>query len=169
MRKLAGLTMLTVMLAGCGMMHRVFGTSSSARDYSPGSTAVWGTWVLRSPDSTSFVGADQVRMELQPGSFALTASYPGRAPLVVNGTANMSESGLLTLTPASSLSNPMQGRALNFTAGKPIALLASAAGNTLVFAPARRDVDPTPSSVWHRLEAAEKAGFTTAQKDSAKR
>lgn len=168
MRKLAGLTMLTIMLAGCGMMHRVFGNGSASHDYAPGSTAVWGTWVLRSPDSTSFVGADQVRMELQPGSFALTASYPGRAPIVVNGTANMTEGGLLTLVPASSLADPLAGRSLNFAAGKPIALLASAAGNTLVFAPANRDVDPTPSSVWHRLEAAEKAGFTTAQQDSVK-
>ena len=168
MRKLAGLTMLTVMLAGCGMMHRVFGSGSSSHDYAPGSTAPWGTWVLRSPDSTSFVGANQVRMELQPGSFALTADYPGRNPIVVNGTANMTEGGLLTLVPSSSLADPMQGRSLNFAAGKPIALLASAAGNTLVFAPANRSVDPTPSSVWHRLDAAEKAGYTTADRDSVK-
>lgn len=169
MRRIAALVALTAVLGGCGMMHRVFGSPAGSSYEGPSTTAVWGTWVLRSPDSTSFVGAQQVRMDLQPGTFSLTADYPGRTPVVVNGSASLTGTGLLTLIPSNGLAGPIQGRSLNFVSGKPIALLASAAGNTLVFAPANREIDPTPSSVWHRLQAAERAGLTTAQSDSARK
>lgn len=168
MRRIAALAMLTVALGGCSMMHRMFGTKDAPAYAGPNSTAVWGTWVLRSPDSTSFVGAQQVQLDLQPGSFSLTADYPGRSPVVVSGTASLTGTGLMTLVPSSGLENPIAGRSLNFISGQPIALLASAAGNTLVFAPANRDADPTPSSIWHRLAAAEKAGLATAQHDSTR-
>jgi hypothetical protein len=45
--------------------------------------------------------------------------------------------------------------------GKPISLLASAAGSTLLFKPPHEDVDPSPSSIWHKQSAAAEAGRVT--------
>ncbi len=168
MRKTVALVALAAVVGGCSMFKRTFGTN--AYHYGePGTTAIYGTWVLRSPDSTSFVGANEVQLTLEPGTFRVAAAYPGRSPLIVSGTAHVTDTGVLMLTPTSTVNEPIQGRSLNFVAGTPIALVASAAGNTLVFAPANREIDPTPSSVWHRLQAAEKAGLTTAQSDSARK
>lgn len=158
MRKTVALIALAALASGCGMLKRTFGTKGYNYD-EPGSTAIYGTWLLRSPDSTSFVGANEVLLTLEPGTFRVSASYPGRAPLVVDGSAHMTDTGVLMLTPSSSVADPQRGRALNFVAGSPISLVASAAGNTLVFAPANRTVDPTPSSIWNRLDAARAAGL----------
>ncbi len=168
MRKTVALVALAAFVGGCSMLKRTFGTSEYHYG-DPGTTAIYGTWLLRSPDSTSFVGANEVQLMLEPGTFRVAATYPGRAPLVVQGTAQYTSTGVLVLTPSSSVTEPIQGRSLNFVAGSPISLVASAAGNTLVFAPANRTADPTPSSIWHRLDAARAAGLVTSSADTVKR
>ena len=172
MRRISALLALAVLVGGCGTIKRTFGVHDSPAYREPTSTAVWGTWVLRTPDSTSFIGADNVVLALNPGSFTLTANYPNRQPMSISGTATMSERGVLTLVPNQSVTAASAaGRSLAFTSGQPISLLASASGNTLVFSPEHRETDPTPSSVWHRIDAARAAGMLrgTAMKDSTSR
>lgn len=157
MRRFA-VILLAASLAGCGLFKHTFHGASP--DYSAGSTAVWGNWLLANPDSTTFVGAQRVELALQPGTFTLTATYPGSPATTVNGTATLTPSGELTLVPQSSLVTPT-GRGTNLVAGQSIVLIASAAGGTMVFAPSTQR-DPTPSSVWHRVDAAEAAGMATS-------
>jgi len=147
-----------MLLAGCGFFHKTVGLKSGTPEYqSPRTTSIYGSWVLGTPaDSTAFAGASQVQLELQPGSFAITASYPSQAPLTLRGTAALADDGSLVLTPSSGTATGSRG-ALVMSAGQPLTLLASASGNTLVFSP------PTgralePSSVWHKLEKAKQAG-----------
>lgn len=148
----------TALVAGCGLFRHGISTTP---DYSARSTAVWGDWVLANPDSTSFVGAQRVELSLQPGTFTIRALYPGASGATsVSGTAEMTSTGVLTLVPQSSLTTP-SGRGTNLIAGQPVVLIASAAGGTMVFAPSTRS-DPTPSSVWHRSDAAAAAGITGA-------
>jgi len=143
----AGLAML---LGGCSIFH----PGSSESDFAPKSTSVYGDWVLAtSPDSTAFSGANAVEMKLDPGTFSITASYPSQAPVTISGSSSLTENGMLTLVPTSGSGVP------GFQAGQPVVLMASAAGNALVFIPPRRG-DPTPSSVWHKRPAAVAAGFS---------
>ena len=161
MRKLIALIALTATATGCGMLRKTFGLKDSAPAHSsPTTTSVFGDWVLNAPDSTAFVGANLVEMNLTPGSFRITASYPNASPVVITGTASLApEGGLLTLTPQSGATAAAgSGRMLMMRAGEPISLVTSAAGNTLVFAPPTRDA-ALPSSVWHRKRAAEAAGM----------
>jgi len=174
MKRIAALLALSTLMGGCGFIHRTFGIRTEAPAYrEPTSTAVWGTWVLRTPDSTAFRGADNVQLALDPGSFSLVAYYPNAPTVRISGTANMTDHGVLTLIPQSSVStNTPMGGSLRFSAGQPIALLASASGNTLVFSPEHRNLDPTPSSVWHKFDAAKEAGLvgkaTNAIRDSSR-
>ena len=169
MRKSAALIALAMLAGGCSLFKGIRTDAPAYRE--PNSTAPWGTWVLRTPDSTAFVGADNVQLALSPGTFTLVATYPTSPAIRVSGTADLSDRGVLTLTPQTSLMNAPTGRSLRFAAGQPISLLASASGNTLVFSPEHRNLDPTPSSVWHKFDAAKEAGLvkktTTAIPDSA--
>jgi hypothetical protein len=161
MRKLIALVALTVLAAGCGTLRKTFGLKDSSPAHrEPNTTSVFGNWILGEPDSTAFVGADVVEMLLSPSNFTITAKYPTGAPVVVSGTASMAaDGGLLTLTPqVGATSATSTGRFLTMRPGEPISLMASAAGNTLVFAPPTRDL-ALPSSVWHRKHAAEAAGM----------
>jgi hypothetical protein len=170
MRRIAALLVLAALLGGCGFLKRTFGIRSSSAYREPGTTAVWGNWVLRTPDSTAFVGAENVQLALNPGTFTLTAVYPART-MSISGTASLSDRGVLTLVPSTTpTGTTATGRSLNFMQGQPIALLASAAGNTLVFSPEHRETDPTPSSVWHKMDAAKEAGLLkrTASTDSTR-
>lgn len=161
MRKTVALLTLTMLLSGCSFLKRTF---SGPGYKQPTTTAVVGDWLLRTPDSTSFVGADQVRLALEPGTFVITANYPAAEPVVIRGTVNIADDGVVTFMPGSGVSDPSSDRhAFRFVAGTPIELRASASGNTLVFAPANQLLDPTPSSVWHRYEAAQAAGLVTAR------
>lgn len=168
MRKIAALLGLTVALGGCGLFHH---TEPPAHT-SPNTTAVWGKWVLRHPDSTSFAGATSVELAMQPGTFTLTANYPGNSPVVITGHVDQSDNGLLTFLPESGVgATSDRWHAFHFVAGQPITVLASAAGNSLVFAPSSRLVDPTPSSVWNRVDAAAAAGLVgerAARSDTTK-
>lgn len=121
-------------------------------------TSIVGTWVLDTPaDSTAFMGAQRVRLTLDESSFVITAQYPSNGPVVIRGSAARTEAGELVLTPESSTASTDRSRALVFQAGQPITFLASASGGTLIFSPPMRGY-AIPSSVWHRLEAAEAAG-----------
>lgn len=156
MRKFTAIVGLTAVLGGCGLFHH---TEPPAHT-SPSTTAVWGNWILRHPDSTSFAGASTVELVMQPGAFTLTANYPGTSPVVISGRVDQSEGGLLTFVPQSGVgSSTSRWHAFHFVSGQPITVLAGAAGNTLVFAPSARLQDPTPSSVWNRMNAAEEAGL----------
>lgn len=77
MRKLLILLSLAS-VAGCGTIRKTFGIKDSSPAHrSPGSTSIWGDWVLRTPvDSTAFVGAQTVQLSLNPTSFTITANYP---------------------------------------------------------------------------------------------
>ena len=157
MQRTLGALVGLMLLSGCGFFHKTLGLKSSTPEYStPGTTSIYGDWVLASaPDSTAFAGAREVRLALQPGTFTITADYPTQAALVVTGTAALAEDGTLTLTPSAGTA-ARQG-ALAMQAGQPLSLLASAAGNTLVFKPPT-DRTTEPSSVWHKYDKAKQAG-----------
>ena len=149
-RILVTLMLALATLPSCSAISRTFGVG----DRGSGSTSVYGHWVLATPiDSTVFAGASQVELVLAPGTFNVSATYPGRAPLAINGRAELANGGLLTLVPGSG-----DVSSVGLTAGQPLTRLATAAGNTLVLAPPNTNV-PLPSSVWHRLEAARAAGL----------
>jgi hypothetical protein len=154
-------------VAGCGTIRKTFGlrdTSPAHRE--PGSTSIWGDWVLATPvDSTAFVGARVVQLSLNPTSFMITASYPSEGPMTITGSTSLADGSLVTLTPTTG--GGTAGRTLAFSPGQPISLRASAAGGTLVFAPPS-DVNLIfPSSVWHKKENAQAAG--TLAPDSTRR
>jgi hypothetical protein len=99
-------------------------------------------------------------MRLEQTQFSITARYPTRPTVTVRGSVSQAEDGnLVTLTPESGLEGVGSG---NFTwrPGEKVSVVASAAGNTLVFAPPH-DALARPSSVWHRKDAAQRAGTTT--------
>jgi hypothetical protein len=125
----------------------------------PTTTSIYGDWVLGTPtDSTGFAGAKAVEMKLDRASFVLTASYPNSAPVIIRGTATAGEGGLLTLRPETSSQGTTRSAGLVMVAGQPITVLASAAGNTMVFSTPQGITPQDPSSVWHRKEAAKAAG-----------
>lgn len=158
MRRSIPLVAAAVLLAGCGFFHKNLGVADSAPAHrEPNTTSVFGDWVLDQPDSSAFAGARVVEMSLSPTAFAIRATYGSRPAESVSGTAALSNAGTLTLT-AQSGSQSGTGR-LTLPIGRPVTWLASAAGNTLVFAPPTSDLGtPEPSSVWHRKAAAQAAG-----------
>ena len=159
MRRSFIIAALAVGLAGCGMFRKTLGVGDSSPAHTPPrTTSIWGDWVLATaPDSTAFVGASRVEMRLEQNSFTITANYPTRPTVVVRGTVTQSEEGgLVTLEPQSGLEGVGSG-GFAWRAGERVTVVASAAGNTLVFAPPR-DLIARPSSVWHRKEVAERAG-----------
>jgi hypothetical protein len=158
MRRTLGALVGLMLLAGCGFFKKTLGLKSGTPEYStPNTTSIWGDWVLASaPDSTAFAGARQVRLELQPGTFTITADYPAQSAVMVTGSATLSDEGTLTLTPSAGTASGSRG-SLVMVAGQPLSLLASAAGNTLVFKPPM-DRSWEPSSVWHKYDKAKQAG-----------
>lgn len=172
MRQTFALVLLTVTLAGCGFFRKNLGIKDEAPAHrEPTTTSIFGTWVLRDPDSTAFAGARQVELDLQPSSFVITARYPTGAPIVVRGTAGLDGTGLLTLTPQAGADPSFsRWRGIQLQPGQPLALLASAAGSTLVFARpigANESFAVDPTSVWHKKIAAEAAGMV--ERDSTPR
>ena len=159
MRKSVIVAALAIGLAGCGFFRKTLGVSDTAPAHTPPTTtSIWGDWVLAtSPDSTAFVGASRVELRLEQTSFTITASYPTRPAVVVRGAVTQSEDGgLVTLDPQSGLEGTSGGN-FGWTPGERVTVVASAAGNTLLFAPPRDNL-ARPSSIWHRKEAAERAG-----------
>ncbi|GAC1514975.1 MAG: hypothetical protein NVS1B4_04020 [Gemmatimonadaceae bacterium] len=173
LRKLMLAALLVAPIFGCGATKRAFGIRatdpSGSSDRLP--TSVYGDWVLASePDSTAFAGARLVEMRLAPADFGITVNYPAQAPVVIRGTVVSTEGGALTLSPTSGINAAnTRGRTSAMFSGKSFTVLASAAGGTLVFAPANKD-DAFVSSVWHQRAAAEAAGqLLTAGRDTIKR
>lgn len=125
----------------------------------PKTTSIYGDWVLATPtDSTGFAGARTVELHLDRTTFTLTAAYPSSAAAIIRGTVAVGDNGILTLTPATGTQGTPHSAALVLVAGQPITVLASAAGNTMVFSTPTGMSPADPSSVWHRKEAAKAAG-----------
>ena len=158
MSRIIALLSLAFIASGCGFFRKTFGVSDSAPAHQePQTTSIYGDWVLASStDSSAFPGARRVELDLDPGTFRLEAFYP-TGSVVVSGSAAVSQSGLLTLTP-SAQTGELAGtwRGLAMRPGQPVAVLASSAGGSLVFAPDERAL--RPSSVWHRRDQAQRAG-----------
>ena len=161
MRKAILVVALAGGLAGCGFFRKTLGVGDSSPAHtSPKSTSIWGDWVLATAaDSTAFVGASKVEMHLDEREFAITANYPTRPTVTVRGSVEVSEDGgLVTLNPQTGL-DAMGSGGFAWRTGERVTVVASAAGNTLVFAPPR-DNTARPSSVWFKKDAAQKAGGT---------
>ena len=159
MRRILSLLVIAAFVAGCGGMKKTFGLDDKTPAHvSPKSTSIYGSWVLATPaDSTAFAGASLVELTLDQGAFTIMATYPARSPVLVRGSAALTETGLLTLVPQSGMEGTLATGALVMVRGQPHSWLASAAGNTMLFAsPAGTDTDP--SSVWHKKSAAKAAG-----------
>ena len=163
MRRTLSLLVALAALTACSSFQRSIGLKDDAPAHvSPKSTSIYGTWVLSNPDSTAFVGASSVVLDLRTTSFEIRADYPAQGRVVVRGTAALApESGLLTLTPTDVDGRLSSRGAFAMSKGQPYTLLATAAGNTLVFAPGSSEV-AIPSSVWHAQDAAQAAGKTGA-------
>jgi hypothetical protein len=125
----------------------------------PTTTSVYGDWVLATPtDSTGFAGATLVEMTLERTRFSLTAIYPNSPRSIVVGSVTPGEGGVLTLTPQTGTGGTPHSAALVLVAGQPVTVLASAAGNTMLFSTPTGIAPQDPSSVWHRKDAAKAAG-----------
>ena len=161
MRKAILVVALAGGLAGCGFFRKTLGVGDSSPAHtSPKSTSIWGDWVLATAaDSTAFVGASKVEMHLDEREFAIIANYPTRPTITDRGSVEVSEDGgLVTLNPQTGL-DAMGSGGFAWRPGERVTVVASAAGNTLVFAPPR-DNTARPSSVWFKKDAAQKAGGT---------
>jgi hypothetical protein len=127
----------------------------------PKTVSVLGDWVLATrPDSTVFVGASQVELHIGMNEFTIQARYPGRSDVIIKGDVNTDgTTGPLQLVPRTMLGGAGGGAPpLAIVTGQPITMIASAAGQTLVFGSLDPGAPPNPSSVWHRREAARAAG-----------
>lgn len=152
-RPIAIVMLALAALPACSSIKRTLGLGGNG---GTGTTSVYGHWVLAGPtDSTAFVGATQVELVLAPTSFNLSATYPNRPQLAVDGRAELAEGGLLTLVPASGASD---AASIGFPPGQPFTRIATASGATLVLASPNARV-PLPSSVWHRRDVAGAAGL----------
>ena len=160
MRKAIIAITLTAVLAGCGFFRKTLGISDSSPAHTPPrTTSIWGDWVLATPaDSTAFLGAKVVEMKLDQSRFTITASYPTRPNVVISGAVSQAAAGgLVTLDAQSGLEQMGTGNHA-WRPGERITLVASAAGNTLVFA-LPRDLTSRPTSTWYRRDAAVRAGI----------
>ena len=164
MRKVAVLIAILA-VAGCGGLKKTFGIKDAPAAHTlPKTTSIYGDWILANIDSTAFAGARTVELALHQSDFTITAMYPGRPTFTVSGGAASGE-GLLTLTP-STVSDPSAAGG-SFIAGRPIVVVASAAGSSLVFAPpphGQGTAAIVPSSVWHKKSMAEAAGAVVPAK-----
>lgn len=162
---LSSLLLAAPLLGACSSFNNAFKIQDEPPAHrEPSTTSIYGDWVLATPpDSTAFAGASLVELNLAPSAFTITAAYPHAATTIVRGTLGTTDGALLTLTPAASTQSGGRG-ALVLTAGQPVSVLASAAGNTMVFSPPGGVTASEPSSVWHRKEAAKAAGTLPATK-----
>ena len=148
---------LAILLGACSAFQRqAVLTDDEPAHRPPSSTSLFGDWILANIDSTAFVGARRVELDLQEATFRITADYPGEPQMVVLGTVMIEPGGaLLTLTPQTNTSTAKGV----FKPGQPIVVLATAADNSMVFAPPPPHGPVVqPSSVWYRKEAMERAG-----------
>lgn len=148
---------LLATLPACSLFRKAKLTDSTPAHTPAQSSSPFGEWVLfTDPNQTAFVGARRVDFSLTPTTFRMVAVYPAGDRFVATGGASITPSGLLTLSPENVTTTVSGGRP-PILAGQTIQVLASAADNTMVFAPPH-GMAPTPSSVWHRTEKAREAG-----------
>lgn len=171
MRKiLLPLIAVPIFLTGCGAFQKTIGLKDDPAYSESKTTSIYGDWVLDTPtDSTAFAGASQVEMQLTSGTFVIMAMYPDQQNVVIRGSALRTDSSsALTLTPQSGSARAGSRGALLMAVGQPVTLLASAAGNTLIFSGVNAVSSADVSSVWHKKAAAKAAGTLTTP-DSARR
>jgi hypothetical protein len=157
MRRTVLALVLLASLPACSLLRKGRLTDSAPAHTPAQTSSPFGQWVLfTDPNQTAFAGARRVELNLEPTSFRMVAVYPAGDQVVITGPASITPSGLLTLMPQSTTTMASGGRP-PILAGQMIQVLASAADNTMVFAPPQ-GMAPTPSSVWHRVEKAREAG-----------
>jgi hypothetical protein len=155
-RTVLALTLLA-WIPACSLFRKGRLTDSSPAHTAAQTSSPFGEWVLFSnPEQTAFAGARRVELTLTPSDFRMVAVYPAGDQVVITGPATITPSGLLTLMPQNT-TRTASGIQPPILAGQTIEVLASAADNTMVFAPPH-GMAPTPSSVWHRMEKAREAG-----------
>jgi hypothetical protein len=148
---------LLAWLPACSLFRKGRLTDSTPAHTPAQTSSPFGEWVLfTDPNQTAFAGARRVELNLTPTTFRMVAVYPAGDQVIISGPASITPSGLLTLMPQSTTTMASGGRP-PILAGQMIQVLASAADNTMVFAPPQ-GMAPTPSSVWHRLDKAREAG-----------
>jgi hypothetical protein len=160
---------LLAAVPACSLFRKARLTDSTPAHTPAQSSSPFGEWVLfTDPNQTAFAGARRVELSLTPSSFRMVAVYPAGDQVVITGPSSITPSGLLTLMPQNTTTMASGGRP-PILAGQMIQVLASAADNTMVFAPPE-GMAPSPSSVWHRVDKAREAGqipvTRTAAKDS---
>ena len=159
---------LLAALPACSFFRKAKLTDSTPAHTPAESSSPFGEWVLfTDPNQTAFAGARRVELNLTPTSFRMVAQYPAGDQVVITGPASITPSGLLTLMPQTTTTMASGGRP-PLLAGQTIQVLASAADNTMVFAP-QYGTAPTPSSVWHRVDKAREAGQIPAAARTAAR
>ena len=148
---------LLAALPACSWFRKAKLTDSTPTPTPAQASSPFGDWVLfTDPNKTAFVGAKRVELNLTESSFRMVAVYPAGNQVVVSGPASITPSGLLTLTPQTTTAMASGDRP-PIPTGQTIQVLASAADNTMVFAPPQ-GLATTPSSIWHRREKAREAG-----------
>lgn len=157
MRRTVVALALLATLPACSLFRKAKLTDSTPAHTPAQTSSPFGEWVLfTDPNQTAFAGARRVELSLTPSSFRMVAIYSAGDQVVVTGPASITPSGLLTLMPQSTTAMVSGGRP-PIVAGQTIQVLASAADNTMVFASPER-MNPTPTSVWHRVDKAREAG-----------
>jgi hypothetical protein len=157
---------LLAWLPACSWFRKARLTDSTPAHSAAQNSSPFGEWVLfTDPEQTAFAGARRVELTLTPSDFRMVAIYPAGDQVVITGPATITPSGLLTLMPQST-TRTVSGLRPPILAGQMIEVLASAADNTMVFAPPQ-GMAPTPSSVWHRLEKAREAGQVPVARTAA--
>jgi len=157
---------LLATLPACSLFRKAKLTDSTPAHTSAQNSSPFGEWVLSTdPNQTAFAGARRVELSLTPSNFRMVAIYPAGDQVVITGPASITPSGLLTLVPQSTTAMASGGRP-PILAGETIQVLASAADNTMVFA-SPEGMNPTPSSVWHRVAKAREAGEVPAPSRTA--
>jgi hypothetical protein len=164
-RTVLALTLLA-WIPACSLFRKAKLTDSSPAHTPAQTSSPFGHWVLFSnPEQTAFAGARRVELTLTPSDFRMVAVYPAGDQVVITGPATITPSGLLTLMPQNT-TRMASGVQPPILAGQTIEVLASAADNTMVFAPPH-GMAPTPSSVWHRIEKAREAGQVPVSRTAA--
>jgi hypothetical protein len=157
MRRTVLALVLLAAVPACSLFRKGRLTDSAPAHTPAQTSSPFGQWVLfTDPNQTAFAGARRVELDLTPTTFRMVAVYPAGDQVVITGPASITPSGMLTLMPQSTTTMASGGRP-PILAGQTIVVLASAADNTMVFAPAH-GMAPTPSSVWHRVAKAREAG-----------
>ena len=148
---------LLATLPACSLFRKAKLTDSTPAHTPAQNSSPFGEWVLSTdPNQTAFAGARRVELSLTPSNFRMVAIYPAGDQVVITGPASITPSGMLTLVPQSTTAMASGGRP-PILAGQTIQVLASAADNTMVFA-SPEGMNPTPTSVWHRVAKAREAG-----------